>query len=59
MVQVDLTRKQVDLLFAALKEAESGFTSRGLFDVCQNLSVMYDSLRRQVFDFEEVTDADV
>lgn len=54
MVEVELSRKQVDLLFAALKEAESGFTTRGMFDVCKNLSVMYDSLRRQVFDFEEV-----
>lgn len=54
MVEVELTRKQVDLLFAALKEAETGFTTRGMFDVCEKLSVMYSSLHKQVFEFEEV-----
>lgn len=54
MVDVELTRKQVDLMFAALKHAESKLTELGLFDACVAVSELHDSLFEQIHSFEKV-----
>lgn len=54
LVEVSLTQKQVDLLFPALKAAESQFTTDGKFAACEKLSVMYDTLRKQIYTYERV-----
>jgi hypothetical protein len=60
MIEVELTKQQVDLLMPALKAAETFYTEQGDFKVCKNLTKIYDSLYRQIFTYgqvEEVSNA--
>ena len=54
MVEVELTREQVALLFSALKQAESGYTEAGLWKACKELTKLHDSLHRQIFTYGQV-----
>ena len=56
MVDVELSRKQVDLMFAALKHAESKMTELGLFDACIKVSELHSSLWEQIHSYEKVED---
>ena len=52
-VQVELTQHQVDVLFPALKAAEGVYTTNNEWQACKDLSVVYDTLKKQIFDYEE------
>lgn len=54
MIEIELTRKQVDLLFPALKQAESAYTTQGNWTACKNLMELYNSLRTQIFIYGQV-----
>lgn len=54
MVEVELTREQVALLFSAMKQAESGYTEAGAWKACKELVKLHDSLYRQIFTFGQV-----
>lgn len=53
VVTVDLTQHQIDVLFPALKAAEGLYTSQGQWQACKDLSVVYDTLKKQIFSYEE------
>lgn len=55
MVEVELTKEQVTLLFAALKQAESGYTESGAWKACKELGKLHESLHRQIFTFGQVS----
>lgn len=52
-VQVNLSPHQVDVLFPALKAAEGLYTTQGEWQACKDLSVVYATLKKQIFDYEE------
>lgn len=54
MVELSLTLKEIDLLFPALKMAESGFTQTGNFKACKALTALYAGLHKQVFTYGQV-----
>jgi hypothetical protein len=56
MIEVELTPKQVDLLFPALKQAESAYTSAGNFKACKGLSDLYDTLHKQIYTYGQMED---
>lgn len=51
MIDVELTRSQVDFLFNALKMAESGFTQAGNYKACKTVSELHASLHKQIFTY--------
>jgi hypothetical protein len=54
MVEIELTRQQVDLLFPALKAAESAYTEAGQWKACKELDKMYKVLYKQIFTYGQV-----
>jgi len=56
MVEIELTPKQVDLLFPALKQAESAYTTQGNFKACKGLSDLYDTLHKQIYTYGQMED---
>lgn len=54
MIEVELTKRQVDLLFPALKAAETAFTTAGNFKACKELTKLYASLQKQIFTYGQV-----
>lgn len=58
MIELELTEKQVDLLFPALKQAESAYTSMGNWKACKGLSDLYDTLHRQIYTYGQLEETD-
>lgn len=58
MIELELTEKQVDLLFPALKQAESAYTSQGNWKACKGLTALYDTLHTQVYTYGQVKEGD-
>jgi hypothetical protein len=56
MIEVELTPKQVDLLFPALKRAESYYTAEGNYKACKGLSDLYDMLHKQIYTYGQMED---
>ena len=56
LVEVELTQKQVDLLFPALKEAEQAYTTKGMFKACKGLSDLYATLHKQIYTYGQLED---
>lgn len=54
MIEVELTQKQVDLLFPALKQAEIAYTTKGMFKACKGLSDLYATLHKQIYTYGQV-----
>jgi hypothetical protein len=54
VIEVELTEKQIDLLFPALKQAESAYTEAGNFKACKLLSEIYDSLHKQIYTYGQI-----
>lgn len=54
LVEIGLTQKQVDLLFPALKQAESAYTTQGNFKACKGLSDLYDTLHKQIYTYGQL-----
>lgn len=54
MIELSLTKKQVEMLFPALKMAESGFTEANNWKACKELSAMYANIHRQVFTYGQI-----
>jgi hypothetical protein len=55
-IEISLTPKQVDLLFPALKQAESAYTSQGNYKACKGLSDLYDTLHKQIYTYGQMED---
>ena len=55
-VELTLTAKQVDLLFPALKQAESAYTQLGNYRACKGLSDLYDTLHKQIYTYGQLED---
>lgn len=51
MIEIELTRDQVDFLFTSLKMAESGFTEAGNYKACKTVSALHASLHKQIFTY--------
>lgn len=56
VIEVELTQKQVDMLFPALKKAESAYTQAGEWKACKGLSDLYATLHKQVFTYGQTED---
>lgn len=56
MIEVELTQKQVDMLFPALKKAESAYTQAGEWKACKGLSDLYATLHKQIFTYGQTED---
>jgi len=54
MVEIELTKQQVDLLFPALKAAESAYTQAGEWKACKELDKLYKTLYNQIFTYGQV-----
>ena len=54
MIDVTLTRKQVDVLLPALKTAESAYTTKGDFQASKLITALHVELQKQLFTFEKV-----
>ena len=54
MIEVTLTEKQIELLFPALKTAETAYTTEGKFKACQELTKLYDTLHTQVYTYGQM-----
>lgn len=54
MVEIELTRQQVDLLFPALKAAESAYTQAGEWKACKELDKLHRELHEQIFTYGQV-----
>lgn len=54
MVDIELTQEQVNLLFPALKQAESAYTQAGNWKACKELTKIYDELHKQIFTYGQV-----
>lgn len=54
MIEFSLSRKQVDLLFPALKLAETAYTDAGNFKACKELEKIYRELRKQIFTYGQI-----
>lgn len=59
MVELTLTLKEIELLFPALKMAESGFTEAGNFKACKALTTLYAGLHKQVFTYGQVDEEEL
>lgn len=55
-IEIELTPKQVDLLFPALKTAESTYTQLGNWKACKGLSDLYDTIHKQIYTYGQVDD---
>lgn len=56
MIEVELTKQQVDLLFPALKQAESAYTQAGEWKACKELTKLYSALHTQIFTYGQVNE---
>ena len=56
MIEVELTKHQVDMLFPALKQAESAYTQAGEWKACKELTKLYAELHKQIFTYGQVTE---
>ena len=56
MIEIELTRQQVGLLFSALKQAESAYTQCGDWKACKELDKMYKELHKQIFTYGQVAE---
>lgn len=54
MIEVELTEKQVGLLFPALKEAESVYTKEGNWKACNAITSLYTSLHTQIYTYGQM-----
>lgn len=54
MIEVELTPKQVDLLFPAIKTAESAYTAQGKFKACKALAEIYATLHKQIYTYGQL-----
>lgn len=58
MIELELTPKQIDLLFPALKQAETAYTNQGNWKACKGLTELYDTLHTQVYTYGQVDETD-
>ncbi len=56
LIEVELTHKEVDLLFASLTQAHTRFTDLGNYKASTALAKMRDSLHRQIFTYGQLED---
>jgi hypothetical protein len=56
MIELELTKQQVELLFPALKQAESAYTQAGEWKACKELTKLYAELYKQIFTYGQVAD---
>jgi hypothetical protein len=54
MVELELSKQEVELLLAALKVAESSYTDRGNFKACQRVSKLHSLVWKQTFTYGQV-----
>jgi hypothetical protein len=54
MIEIELTQKQVTLLFASLKQAESAYTQAGAWKACKELNELHQELHKQIFTYGQV-----
>jgi hypothetical protein len=54
VIELELTKQQVELLFPALKQAESAYTHAGEWKACKELAKIYNELHKQVFTYGQV-----
>lgn len=57
-IELSLTPKQVDLLFPALKQAESAYTQQGNYKACKGLTELYATLHKQVYTYGQIEEDD-
>lgn len=57
-IELHLTPKQVDLLFPALKQAESAYTNQGNYKVCKGLTELYNTLHTQIYTYGQIGEDD-
>jgi hypothetical protein len=56
VIELELTEKQVALLFPALKQAESAYTQAGEWKACTELNKLYKELHKQIFTYGQVNE---
>jgi hypothetical protein len=56
MIEIELTREQVDFLFPVLKKAESSYTNDGEWVACKKLTKLYNELYKQIFTYGQATE---
>ena len=54
MVDVELSHKQVDFLFNALKMAESAYTQTGNWKASKTVSEIHRELHKQIFTYGQM-----
>jgi hypothetical protein len=54
LIEIELTPKQVDLLFPALKQAESVYTYERNWKACNAITQLYASLHRQIYTYGQI-----
>jgi hypothetical protein len=54
MIEVELTKHQVDLLFPAIKQAELAYSNLGKWKACQELNKLHTELYKQIFTYGQV-----
>ncbi|CAB4123732.1 hypothetical protein UFOVP46_83 [uncultured Caudovirales phage] len=54
MIEIELTKQQVDLLFPALKQAESAYTQAGQWKACKELDKLYNELYKQIHTYGQI-----
>lgn len=54
MIELELTKEQVDFLFPVLKKAESAYTNDGEWEACKKLTKLYNELYKQIFTYGQV-----
>lgn len=52
LVNIDIKQNKIDLLLAALKVAESGFTQMGKWDNASDIGKLHSELRKQIFEYQ-------
>lgn len=52
LIEVTMSKSQIDLMFAALKHAESKLTELGLFDACVKVGRLHSALWAQMNTYE-------
>jgi hypothetical protein len=54
MVEIELTRQQVEMLFTSMKAAESAYTEAGQWKACKELDKLHRELHKQIFTYGQV-----
>jgi hypothetical protein len=54
VIEIELTKEEIGLLFPALKQAESAYTERGDWKACKELDKIYNKLHKQVYTYGQL-----